>query len=67
MVFLETMMEKMGFAREWIRWVMTCVSTLSYTILLNGTTHGFIKPERGLQQGDPLSLPSSLSCVLKLL
>lgn len=45
--FLETLMEKMGFDRKWVCWVMTCISTVSYTILLNGRTHGFFRPERG--------------------
>lgn len=53
--FLETLMERMGFARQWVCWVMACVSTVSYTVLLNGRTHGFIKPERGIRQGDPMS------------
>lgn len=53
--FLETLMEKMGFARKWVCWVMACVSTMSYTILLNGREHGFIRPERGIRQGDPIS------------
>lgn len=53
--FLETLLERMGFAREWVRWIMACVSTVSYSVLLNGASHGFIKPERGLRQGDPLS------------
>ena len=53
--FLETLMEKMGFARQWVCWVMACVSTVSYTILLNGRAHGFFRPERGIRQGDPIS------------
>ncbi|XP_018435702.1 uncharacterized protein LOC108807989 [Raphanus sativus] len=53
--FLETLLERMGFDRVWVRWIMACVSTVSYSVLLNGSSHGFIKPERGLRQGDPLS------------
>lgn len=35
--------------------MMTCVSTVSYSILLNSQEHGFIKPERGIRKRDPLS------------
>lgn len=54
-IFVETLLEKMGFARVWISWVMSCISTVSYTVLLNGRQHGFIRPELGIRQGDPLS------------
>ena len=52
--FLEVLMEKLGFDRVWIRWIMACVSSVSFSVLLNGTSHGFIRPERGIRQGDPL-------------
>lgn len=53
--FLEVLMEKMGFDRVWIRWIMACVTTVSFSVLLNGNSHGYIRPERGIRQGDPLS------------
>lgn len=53
--FIEVLLERMGFERQWIRWIMSCVSTVSFSVLINGASHGFIKPERGLRQGDPLS------------
>lgn len=34
---------------------MVCVSTVKYSILLNGQSYGFIAPNRGLRQGDPIS------------
>lgn len=53
--FLEELLGKMGFDHIWIRWVMACITIVSYSVLLNGKSHGFIKPERGIRQGDPLS------------
>lgn len=53
--FVEVLLEKMGFDHVWIRWVMACICSVSFSVLLNGNSHVFIKPERGLHQGDPLS------------
>lgn len=53
--YLESRMQSMGFCRPWIKWVMLCVTTVSYEFNLNGTSVGPITPSRGLRQGDPLS------------
>jgi hypothetical protein len=53
--FLLVVLEKLGFNPVWISWIRTCISTPTFSILLNGSPFGFISPGRGLRQGDPLS------------
>ncbi|GAU30519.1 hypothetical protein TSUD_65290 [Trifolium subterraneum] len=53
--FLRGVMTKMGFTNVWIRWVMMCVSSVNYSVLMNSDRVGPISPGRGLRQGDPLS------------
>ena len=53
--FLRALMLKMGFAQKWVDLIIFCVSSVSYKVLLNGAPRGFIKPTRGIRQGDPIS------------
>ena len=48
-------MGKMGFDSKWIGLVMACISSVSYSILVNGESWGNIKPSRGIRQGDLLT------------
>ncbi|XP_023634340.1 uncharacterized protein LOC111829476 [Capsella rubella] len=53
--FIAKVMEKMGFCEKWIAWMMCCITSVQYRVLLNGQPRGLIIPDRGLRQGDPLS------------
>jgi len=53
--YLRDIMIKMGFSAQWVKWIMLCVETVDYSVLVNGATVGPIVPGRGLRQGGPLS------------
>jgi hypothetical protein len=62
--FILSIMEKLGFHSTWVNWIRLCISSSSFSIILNGSPFGRFSPERGLRQGDSLSL-SSLFWVMK--
>lgn len=47
--FLKDLLKRMGFYMRWITWIMFCVRTVTYTVLINGEQHGKITPTRGLR------------------
>lgn len=40
--FLENVMEKLGFSPKWIELIMRCISTASFSILINSAAKGMI-------------------------
>ena len=53
--FIRKCLEQLGFHSKWIHWIMECIMTISYSLLVNDEPSGLIQPTRGIQQGDPLS------------
>ncbi|GFS30621.1 hypothetical protein Acr_00g0012980 [Actinidia rufa] len=53
--FVHDMLSSLQFPPMFINWIMTCITSTSYSISYNGSLHGFFKGNRGLRQGDPLS------------
>jgi hypothetical protein len=47
--FMRGMLEKLGFSNKWIHWIMLCVSSVNYSVLVNFDKIGPIVPGRGLR------------------
>jgi len=60
--FIKQVMERMGFYEKWINLIIHCITTVSYSVLINGVAYGSIIPTRGLHQGDPISPYIFLMC-----
>lgn len=53
--FLFRLLEALKFPSCFVNWITTCVTSTTYSLVINGENVCYIKGKRGLRQGDPLS------------
>ncbi|XP_058211464.1 uncharacterized protein LOC131323632 [Rhododendron vialii] len=53
--FLLDLLSKLGFRVNWCRWIKECCSSVSMSVLINGSASKEFTTQKGLRQGDPLS------------
>ncbi|GKB28957.1 RNA-directed DNA polymerase, eukaryota, reverse transcriptase zinc-binding domain protein [Tanacetum coccineum] len=52
--FLKEVMLMVGFHETMVNWIMTCITSTSFSMCVNGEVNGFFNGRRGLRQGDPV-------------
>ena len=52
---IREILTSLRFPSIFVKWLMACITTHTYTIQMNGKDFGYFEGGRGVKQGDPLS------------
>lgn len=64
--FIQETIQLIGLEERWVNIIMTCITTPRLAVLWNGAQLDWIKPERGIRQGDPMSPYMFVLCIERL-
>ncbi|XP_059623157.1 uncharacterized protein LOC132266319 [Cornus florida] len=48
--FLFKLMQLFGFGKKWISWIHKCITSVWFSVVVNGSPNGYFQPERGMMQ-----------------
>jgi len=54
-LYISMLLTQLGFPYLFIKWIMSCIINIPFSILVNGSASSFFTSKRGLRQGCPLS------------
>lgn len=52
--YIKAIFQKLGFHEKWVNLIFQCISTISFSVLINGCPEDRFFPSRGIRLGDPL-------------
>ncbi|GJX17786.1 copia protein [Tanacetum coccineum] len=64
--FLKQILIHFDFHEKMIGWIITCVTSATFLVCVNGDRYSYFKSGRGLRQGDPMS-PNLFTLVIEVL
>ena len=53
--FIRLVLIKLGMNMEVVEWILGCIQSTSFAVLINGSPSDLFRPSRGIRQGFPLS------------